>query len=125
MISRLGAEAIVLLHFAFVLFVVLGGLLVLRYRRLAILHLPAVAWGIYIELTGGLCPLTGVENRLRRSAGEAGYDSGFIEHYIYPLLYPVGLTPDVQVWLAILLALVNALVYGWIAADYLRRRAGR
>ena len=108
------ADGVVLLHLAFVLFVVFGGLLVMRCPRLAYAHVPAFLWGAYIELTGGLCPLTGVENRLRQKAGEGGYDAGFIEHYIYPVLYPPGLTRSTQLWLAATVLVVNAFIYGWI-----------
>jgi len=81
-------------------FVVLGGLLVLRWPRLAWAHLPAAAWGVWIEWSAGICPLTPLENRLRRAGGEAGYADSFVEHHVMPVLYPMGLTPDVQAWLA-------------------------
>ena len=114
MIDSILADAVMLLHVAFVLFVVLGGLLVLRYPWVAVAHVPAFLWGAYIELTGGFCPLTGVENRLRQSAGEGGYDAGFIEHYIYPVLYPPGLSRTTQLWLAAIVLGLNGLIYGWI-----------
>jgi hypothetical protein len=113
------ADAVVVLHLAFVVFVVLGGLLVLRYVWFAAVHVPAFLWGAYIEISGGLCPLTGVENHLRQKAGEAGYDAGFIEHYVYPVLYPPGLSRTTQLWLAACVLGVNGLIYGWIL---LRRR---
>ena len=84
----------------FIAWVVLGGLVVLRWPRLAWLHLPAVAWGVWIELTGGVCPLTPLEQRLRLAAGEAGYSGGFIEHYLGALIYPAGLTRGTQWMLA-------------------------
>ena len=120
MIDSILADAVVLLHVAFVLFVVLGGLLVLRYPWVAVAHVPAFLWGAYIELTGGFCPLTGVENRLRQSAGEGGYDAGFIEHYIYPVLYPPGLSRTTQLWLAAIVLGLNGLIYGWIVLCYRR-----
>jgi len=120
MIESILADAVVLLHVAFVLFVVLGGLLVLRYPWVAVAHVPAFLWGAYIELTGGFCPLTGVENRLRQSAGEGGYDAGFIEHYIYPVLYPPGLSRTTQLWLAAIVLGLNGLIYGWIVLCYRR-----
>ncbi|MDB5294728.1 MAG: rane protein, partial [Phycisphaerales bacterium] len=89
---KLLADALVAFHFAFVAFVIGGGLLVLWRRRAMWLHLPAVAWGIWIETSGGICPLTPIENGLRLSAGEAGYEGGFVDHYIMPVLYPAGLT---------------------------------
>lgn len=108
------ADAVVVLHLAFVLFVVFGGLLVTRYRWLALLHVPAFVWGAYIAISGGLCPLTGIENRLRRNAGVAIYDSGFIEHYIYPVLYPPGLTRTAQFGLAAIVLGINGTIYAWI-----------
>lgn len=91
---RLAADAVALLHGAFVLFVVVGGLLVWRcWPRLAWLHLPAIAWGALIEFTGGICPLTPLEQHLRQVIGQAGYAGGFIDHYLWTLLYPAGLTP--------------------------------
>lgn len=115
------ADLVVLLHLAFILFVMLGGLLVLRRRRLMWLHLPVVAWGAAIEFVGWICPLTPLENRLRAAAGEAGYSGGFIEHYLIPLIYPTGLTREVQWLLGALVLLVNAAVYWRV----LRGRAGR
>ena len=120
MIDSILADAVMLLHVAFVLFVVLGGLLVLRYPWVAVAHVPAFLWGAYIELTGGFCPLTGVENRLRQSAGEGGYDAGFIEHYIYPVLYPPGLSRTTQLWLAAIVLGLNGLIYAWIVLCYRR-----
>jgi hypothetical protein len=110
------ANLVVLVHFAFVLFVVFGGLLVLRWPRVMYLHLPAAAWGAFIELVGGICPLTPLENSLRRSAGLAGYEGGFVEHYILPVLYPAGLTRGVQLVLGMLVIGTNVAIYGWILA---------
>lgn len=112
MIHGLAADAVLLLHLAFILFVVLGGLLVLRWPRLALLHLPAVAWGATVECLQLLCPLTPLENRLRRLAGERGYEGGFIEHYLEPLIYPAGLTPGIQLGLGALVLLINLVPYG-------------
>lgn len=117
---RLAAEAVVLVHFAFVLFVVLGGLLVLRWPRLAWFHLPAAIWGGLIELTGFICPLTPLEKWLRQAGGLAAYEGGFIAHYILPVLYPAGLTRGVQVALGVSVTLLNAAIY-W--AVWRRRRA--
>ena len=114
MIHRVAADAVLLLHLGFILFVLLGGLLALRWRRAPLLHLPAVAWGVYIELSGGLCPLTPLENRLRIAAGEAGYTGGFIEHYLLTLIYPAGLTPQIQYVLAAVVVGVNGLAYAWV-----------
>ena len=114
----LAAAVVLLLHLAFVLFVVFGALLVLRRRRLMPLHLLAVAWGIGIELLGAVCPLTYAENRMRLLAGDAGYSGGFVEHYVVALIYPGELTRGMQLGLAAGVLLVNAGLYGWM----LRRR---
>jgi hypothetical protein len=105
------ADALVVAHCAFIVFVVAGGLLALRHRAWAALHLPAVAWAAYAELTATTCPLTPWENALRRAAGDAGYPGGFIEHYVIPLLYPEALTPRGQVALGAIVLAVNAAVY--------------
>jgi hypothetical protein len=111
MLDRLLADAVVALHLAFIVFVMAGGLLVLWRRALAWLHLPALAWGIYTEWTGTICPLTPLENALRRAAGEAGYAGGFVEHYVVNVIYPPGLTPGIQAAIAIGLIAFNAAVY--------------
>ena len=108
--SRL-ADFVLLAHFAFLLFVVLGGLLLFRWPRLAWVHVPLAVWGIAIEFTGLICPLTPLENALRQRAGETGYAGGFIEHYVTAVLYPAGLTRGVQLLLGMLLLMVNVLVY--------------
>lgn len=122
MIHRLAADGVLLLHLGFILFVLLGGVLAVRWRWAPLLHLPAAAWGVYIELSGGLCPLTPLENRLRIAAGDAGYAGGFIEHYLLALIYPAGLTQDVQYVLAAIVVGVNALAYGWVWRRRRRRR---
>lgn len=114
MLPRLAADAVLLAHLAFVLFAVPGALLVLRWRRVALLQLPAAAWAFYIELSGRLCPLTGLENRLRAAAGEAGYAGGFVEHYLLPVLYPAALAREVQIGLALMVVATNLAVYGWL-----------
>lgn len=108
------ADIVVAIHFTFVLFVVLGGFLVLRWRRLAWLHVPAALWGTFIEVTGWICPLTPLENRLREMGGGTGYRSGFIERYILPMLYPEGLTRNSQLLLGICIAALNLGIYTWI-----------
>lgn len=112
MLPALSSHFLILLHFGFILFVVLGGFLVLRWPRLAWAHLPALFWGALIELSGRFtCPLTPLENELLRAAGRAGYEGGFIEHYILPLIYPPGLTREVQITLGILVLAINAITY--------------
>jgi hypothetical protein len=110
----IAADAVVLLHFAFVLFVGAGGLLVLRWRWLGWLHVPAAAWGVLVELAGWTCPLTPLENRLRAAAGEAAYDAGFVEHYILPLLYPADFTRYTQLALGSVALVLNLAIYAWI-----------
>ena len=114
MIYRLLADLVLLVHLAFIVFVVLGGLLVIRRPRLAWLHLPAVLWGSYIEFFGRVCPLTPLENHFRRLGGQAGYSGGFIEHYMLPVLYPSGLTRTVQLGLGGLVVVINLWVYGYL-----------
>jgi hypothetical protein len=111
MLYRALADAVLLLHLAFVLFVVLGGLLVLRYPGLAWVHLPVAAWGVLIELAGWICPLTPLEKQLRIQGGEAGYPGGFIDHYLMPLIYPDGLTREQQILAGMLVLAINAAVY--------------
>ena len=112
--ARLLADVLVAAHLAFIVFVVAGGLLALRHRGWAALHLPAVAWGAFAELTGTLCPLTPLENSLRRTAGDAGYEGGFIEHYVIPLIYPDALTSRLQVVLGLTVIAVNLVVYAFV-----------
>jgi len=109
---RIAADLLVAVHLAFIVFVLSGGLLVWRWRRLAWLHLPAVLWAVLLELNGWLCPLTPWEQQLRMAAGEAGYAGGFVTHYLLPVLYPAGLERDMQVVLAAVVIACNALAYG-------------
>lgn len=111
MIYQLLADLVVLLHLGFVLFVVFGGLLALRWPRARWVHLPAALWGAWIELAGWVCPLTPLENRLRELGGEQGYSGGFIQHYLLPLLYPAGLTREIQIGLGLLVVVFNLVVY--------------
>lgn len=105
------ADTVVLIHLSFVLFVLLGGVAVWRWRRLAWLHLPAALWGMAIELSGGICPLTHLENYLRRRGGGFGYDVSFVERYLAPLLYPLGLSRHSQLALALATLLLNLVIY--------------
>ena len=111
MLYRTFADAVLVFHLAFVLFVVVGGVAVLRWPRLMWVHLPAAVWGVLIELAGWICPLTPLEKALRRLGGEAGYEGGFIEHYVVAVLYPQGLTREVQLGLAAAVLVINAAVY--------------
>jgi hypothetical protein len=112
------AVLVLLAHLAYLAFVVLGGLLVLRWPRVAWVHLPAVAWGVYVEFAGVVCPLTPLENMLRTHAGEPGYASGFIAHHLTAAIYPAGLTRGMEIALGSFALAVNVTLYAWI----LRRR---
>jgi Protein of Unknown function (DUF2784) len=112
------ADSIVVVHSLFVLFVIFGGLLVLRWWKVVYLHLPAVVWGAFIEFAGGICPLTPLENALRTKAGLAGYQGGFVEHYILPVLYPAGLTRNVQLVLGAFVIAMNLVVYTWVLRSH-------
>jgi hypothetical protein len=126
MLYRLAADLVLALHLGFVVFVVLGGALALRWPKIIRAHIPAAVWGVLIEFGGWICPLTPLENALRTLGGESGYEGGFIEHYLLPALYPSGLTRDVQIWLGIAALVPNAFFYTWY---FIRRarasRAGR
>ena len=117
------ADLVVLVHFAFVLFVVLGGLLVLKWKRLAWVHVPAFLWGALIEFAGWICPLTPLENWLRVKGGVTGYRSGFIEHYILPVLYPTLLTRRLQIALGLFVLGVNLGIYGWLLRRSIKAKA--
>lgn len=119
--QSIAADLIVVLHFGFVLFVVAGALLVLKWRWLAFLHIPAAVWGALIEFMGWICPLTPLENHLRHAAGQAGYSGGFIEHYLMPILYPDGLTRNLQIGIGIFFVAINLAIYGWIIKHPARR----
>src|SRR5688572_172203 len=123
MAYRLLADATALVHFGFIVFVVIGGLFVLRWPRLRWMHLPAALWGALIEFLSWPCPLTPLEKRLRMLGGETAYEGGFIAHYLMPLIYPPGLTPRVQIGLGLLVVVVNTAIYTMVFWRF-RRRAG-
>ncbi len=122
MIYSVLADLVMLFHFGFIIFAVLGALLVARWPRLTWLHLPTVAWAIWIEFTGGICPLTPLENWLRLQGGEAGYAGGFIQHYIGSVIYPGEITMTLRILLGLGLLAINLGLYIWI---FRRRRHGR
>ena len=122
MLYRLAAEAVLLLHLAFIVFALLGAAFAARRRWLVLVHLPAAAWGFFVELTGRICPLTYAENFLRIKAGQSGYTESFIEHYLLAALYPAGLTREVQFVLAGVVIVINVAIYAWL---FYSRRASR
>ena len=108
------ADLVLIVHLAFVVFVLCGGLLVLRWRWIAWLHMPAIAWGAFVEFSGWICPLTPLENWLRAQAGQTGYRSDFVAYHLLPVLYPDDLTRDVQLMLGTVVLAINISVYGWL-----------
>ena len=123
MFFRIAADLVLALHLGFIAFVVLGGLLVLYYRWIACLHIPAALWGAFVEISGRICPLTIWENSLRRGAGDSGYADSFIEHYLLPIIYPAGLTRSAQLWIAGLVIVANIVIYGWLLYRWEKSRA--
>ncbi len=111
MLYRALADLVALTHLAFIVFAVLGGLFTLRWRWAPCVHLPAAAWGAAIEFFGWFCPLTPLENSLRRASGSAGYPGGFIEHYLLPVLYPAELTREIQLFFGCAVVVVNLAIY--------------
>lgn len=114
MIYRIAADLVVLIHFVFIVFVVAGGFLVIRWQKVSLLHIPAVVWGVLIEFTGWICPLTPFENTLRWTGGEAGFSGGFIEKYIVSLIYPDELTRGIQILLGLTVIIINVSIYGYL-----------
>lgn len=121
MIYRLLADGVLVVHLAFIVFVVLGGIAVLRWPRVAWLHLPTVAWGAWIEFSGSICPLTPLEIWLRARGGSASYEGGFIEHYLTALIYPDGLDRRQQMMLGTFVLVLNAAIYAGLL--FARRRS--
>jgi len=122
MYFRLAADSIILLHLAFILFALLGGAMTVWRRWIPFVHLPAAAWGFFVELTSHACPLTYLENYFRIKAGQAGYMESFVEHYLLDIIYPSSLTREIQFTLAGVVVVVNIAIYGWL---FLHRRAGK
>lgn len=115
--AGIAADLIVLLHFAFILFVVLGGFAALKWRWVALLHIPCAAWGALVELCGWGCPLTPLELHFREAAGESLYTGGFVQRYIMPIIYPDGFTPEMQIGLGVAVLLVNLCLYAWLLKE--------
>ena len=123
MYFHLAANAVLLVHLAFIIFALFGAALAFRWRWILYGHLPAAVWAFFVEATGRICPLTYLENWLRARAGEAGYANGFIEHYFLPVIYPAGLTHSIQIWLAVFVVAVNVSIYAWLIHILLTRRS--
>jgi hypothetical protein len=119
MLFRLAADAVLLIHLAFILFALLGGAIAVCWRWIPVVHLPAAAWGFFVEFTGRICPLTYLENYLRIKAGQSGYTESFVEHYLLAIIYPAGLTREIQFALAAVVIGVNMVIYGWL---FVRKR---
>ena len=114
MFFALAADLLIIVHLGFIGFVILGGFMLLKWRWLIFVHLPAVLWGVLLEFQGWICPLTPLEQALRRMSGQQGYTGGFIQHYILPVIYPPALNEDIQLILGILLILINVIIYLWV-----------
>ena len=116
------ADAALVIHFAFILFVILGGILIIWWPKVIWLHIPAAVWGALIEIAGWICPLTHLENWLRVKGGQTGYAGGFIAEYILPVIYPAGLTREIQIALGILVIFVNLFIYWKIFREYFLKK---
>jgi NADH:ubiquinone oxidoreductase subunit H len=120
MFYRLAAEVVLLFHLAFMVFVISGAAAVARWPWLSVVHVPAAVWGCFVEVTGRVCPLTSAENYLRIKGGELGYTESFIEHYLLAIIYPIGLTREIQFVLAAMVVASNVAIYAWL---FCRRRS--
>lgn len=118
---QLAGDMVVFIHLLFIVFVILGGFLVLRWPKLIYLHVPAAMWGAMIELQGWICPLTPLEDHFRQAAGHGSRPGGFIDHYIIPLVYPPGLTREGQILLGLLVVAVNIVIYGFLLSRKQRK----
>ena len=125
MIEGLAADIIVLVHLGFIVFVALGGFLVVKWPKMAILHLPCALWGVLIAFGGWICPLTPLEMHFRKLAGIAGYDGGFIDHYVMPIVYPAGLTRGMQIAFGVTILAVNLIVYARVLVNRTKQGNGR
>lgn len=123
-IAQILADLTVIFHFSFVIFVLFGALLLLRWRKLIWFHLPCMTWGILVELTGWYCPLTPLENYFRAKAGLGLYSGDFVMEYIMPILYPQGLTRDWQMVFGLIVIMLNGLIYGYVIRKWLKSDAG-
>jgi hypothetical protein len=125
MFYRLAADLLVIAHLLFIIFVVAGGFLLLKWPRLVSLHIPAAVWGALIEFEGWICPLTPLEQYLRRSGGQSVYSGGFVQHYVEPVVYPAGLTREMQILFGIAVVAINLLAYGRLLIGLQRAKGSR
>jgi small-conductance mechanosensitive channel len=123
LLYQLGADLLVIIHLAFIVFVIVGSIAVLRWPWLVLLHIPAAIWGAVVVINGWLCPLTPWENSLRHLAGLEGYSGGFIEYYIIPLIYPMDITHNTQVLIGVIMVVVNLFLYGFVIFRLIRKGA--
>lgn len=121
MYYKLAADLVVIIHFAFIIFAILGGLLVLYRRWIAWFHVPAGMWAAAISFGGWICPLTPIELSLRQSAGQHGYEGGFVEHYIIPVIYPEAYTPQLAILLGVGVIIINVIIYGFVFYKWRKR----
>ncbi|RJX25651.1 MAG: DUF2784 domain-containing protein [Desulfurivibrio sp.] len=122
MLYRLAADLLVVIHLLFIIFVITGGFLVLRWPRLTYLHIPAAMWGALIEFQGWICPLTPLEQQLRQAGGQSAYSGGFVEHYVEPVVYPAGLTREMQIIFGFMVVAINLLAYGRLLMRWRRAK---
>jgi hypothetical protein len=118
------ADSVVVLHMIFIVFAVSGGLLALKWPKIAYAHIPVVLWGAYIEFSGGICPLTPLEVKWRMAGGQAAYEGDFISRYLLPIIYPAELTREIQIILGSVLLLINGLAYAWLLFKWRRHQDG-
>ena len=116
------ADVIVIIHFVFIIFVIFGAFLLIRWRWIIWMHLPAAMWGVFIEFSGWICPLTPLENKLRKISGLDSYDISFVEHYIIPLIYPTDLTREVQILFGVVVVTVNMLIYWYVIFGFINNK---
>ncbi|NOQ78813.1 MAG: DUF2784 family protein [Gammaproteobacteria bacterium] len=122
MLFALGADLLVIIHLLFIVFVVLGGFMLIKWHWLIFIHFPAVLWAVLLEFEGWICPLTPMEQALRRMAGQQGYSGGFIQHYIVPVIYPASLEENIQFILGVLLIVINVIIYLWVIRSLFREK---
>jgi len=114
MVYRIAADLVAVFHFTFILFVVGGGFLAIRWQKVSWFHIPMAVWGALIEFAGWICPLTPLENKLRLASGDSGFTGGFIEEYLLPVIYPAGMTRGVQIALGSAVIVINVSIYGYL-----------